>query len=312
MAGGPFAIIPRQVLTNHEIGYQAICLYGILATYANSDLECWPSQETLAADLGVKDPRSVRYGVDALDRAGYIEREPRFNDAGMRNGTTYRLCIKVGKNENIRTGTKPSAGPEGKIPDGAEEELPDGPEGELPPGPEPELPLNKTRVNKTNKTPPRPAGSGPLGQGSLLDPPSGPEDEPPALEPDEVTPPARPTATKPELATDNTKGSRLPADWQLTPEMLAFGTDEGFSDEQVYRIADKFADHWHGQPGARGRKCNWTATWRNWIRTEAERRGPGPGSFPGHPNGHRGAGQNSVTTAVALALHARQQRAHRH
>ena len=28
----------------------------------------------------------------------------------------------------------------------------------------------------------------------------------------------------------------------------------------------KFADYWIAQPGAKGRKVDWNATWRNWIR----------------------------------------------
>ncbi|WP_259462527.1 hypothetical protein [Corynebacterium diphtheriae] len=27
-----------------------------------------------------------------------------------------------------------------------------------------------------------------------------------------------------------------------------------------------FVDYWRGVPGARGRKRDWNATWRNWIR----------------------------------------------
>jgi hypothetical protein len=29
-----------------------------------------------------------------------------------------------------------------------------------------------------------------------------------------------------------------------------------------------FGDYWRGTPGAKGRKLDWTATWRNWVRNE--------------------------------------------
>lgn len=34
----------------------------------------------------------------------------------------------------------------------------------------------------------------------------------------------------------------------------------------------KFMDHWPAQPGARGRKKDWNATWRNWIRNARSHR----------------------------------------
>jgi hypothetical protein len=33
---------------------------------------------------------------------------------------------------------------------------------------------------------------------------------------------------------------------------------------------EKFTNHWHAQPGAKGRKSDWPATWRNWIIRAAE------------------------------------------
>ncbi len=29
---------------------------------------------------------------------------------------------------------------------------------------------------------------------------------------------------------------------------------------------ERFADYWRAQPGAKGRKADWPATWRNWMR----------------------------------------------
>lgn len=40
------------------------------------------------------------------------------------------------------------------------------------------------------------------------------------------------------------------------------------TDVDVSVIADKFRDYWLGVPGARGRKSDWTATWRNFVRSE--------------------------------------------
>ncbi len=37
---------------------------------------------------------------------------------------------------------------------------------------------------------------------------------------------------------------------------------------QATMVRDKFRDYWIGVPGARGRKLDWMATWRNFVRSE--------------------------------------------
>ena len=36
--------------------------------------------------------------------------------------------------------------------------------------------------------------------------------------------------------------------------------------------AEIFRDYWVAQPGVKGRKANWSATWRNWVRRASEQR----------------------------------------
>ena len=47
------------------------------------------------------------------------------------------------------------------------------------------------------------------------------------------------------------------------------------------KVFEEFRDHWISQPGAKGRKSDWTATWRNWCRRinarDLERVGYEPG-----------------------------------
>jgi uncharacterized protein YdaU (DUF1376 family) len=76
-------------------------------------------------------------------------------------------------------------------------------------------------------------------------------------------------------------GSRLPADWAPDEEMRSFARDLGLDPDKV---APKFRDHWAGKAGKDGRKADWTATWRNWCRGDAERNPPGKsGKTNGHP-----------------------------
>lgn len=62
-------------------------------------------------------------------------------------------------------------------------------------------------------------------------------------------------------------GSRLPDDWTPTAEDRAFAEQLGLN---PHSIAPSFRDYWHGVAGAKGRKVDWSATWRNWCRKTAE------------------------------------------
>jgi hypothetical protein len=62
-------------------------------------------------------------------------------------------------------------------------------------------------------------------------------------------------------------GSRLPEDWMPSDEDRAFAEQHG---KNPHAIAPSFRDYWHGVAGAKGRKADWSATWRNWVRREAD------------------------------------------
>lgn len=63
-----------------------------------------------------------------------------------------------------------------------------------------------------------------------------------------------------------TTGSRLDTNWQLPRQLGEWALGEGLTEQQIRLEADKFRDHWIAQAGAKGRKADWPATWRNWIR----------------------------------------------
>src|SRR6185312_2731324 len=63
------------------------------------------------------------------------------------------------------------------------------------------------------------------------------------------------------------RASRLPADWILPDEWRVWAIAER-PELDPDRTAEKFADYWRGVGGAKGRKLDWLATWRNWVREE--------------------------------------------
>ena len=72
---------------------------------------------------------------------------------------------------------------------------------------------------------------------------------------------------KPVRETASPNGSRLPTDWSL-PDDWALWAKEARPELNPHETAQRFADYWHGVAGAKGRKADWLATWRNWVRGE--------------------------------------------
>lgn len=63
-------------------------------------------------------------------------------------------------------------------------------------------------------------------------------------------------------------GSRLALD-ALPQAWHEFAMQENPNADPSATFA-KFSDHWKAQAGAKGRKADWEATWRNWVRREKE------------------------------------------
>lgn len=74
--------------------------------------------------------------------------------------------------------------------------------------------------------------------------------------------------TKRKSKADTATASRLPADWSPTEADQDFCRRER-PDLDCRSVADRFRDHWISKPGADGRKLDWSATWRNWVRRES-------------------------------------------
>ena len=91
-----------------------------------------------------------------------------------------------------------------------------------------------------------------------------PEPEP---EPDkeEAKASLSPSAKKP-----TSTGTRIPDDWVLSQHLGEWSLEAGASEILIRSEADKFKDYWRGVAGAKGRKADWDATWRNWIRKAIE------------------------------------------
>lgn len=76
-------------------------------------------------------------------------------------------------------------------------------------------------------------------------------------------------AIDPEPKTKRGQGARLPDDWHPEGELRQWTLDEiqaKGSQVSAGHELEKFRDYWKAKAGAGGRKADWPATWRNWIR----------------------------------------------
>jgi len=64
---------------------------------------------------------------------------------------------------------------------------------------------------------------------------------------------------------DKQRGTRLAQDWVLTKSLGEWAQTER-PDLNIRQIAEQFKDYWIAQPGQKGVKLDWSATWRNWVR----------------------------------------------
>lgn len=64
------------------------------------------------------------------------------------------------------------------------------------------------------------------------------------------------------------RATRLPDDFTLTPERVEIAKTEGCDPERTFA---KFTDYWRAASGAKARKVDWDATWRNWCRNDHDR-----------------------------------------
>ena len=133
------------------------------------------------------------------------------------------------------------------------------------------MPEARSQKPEKEDTPP-PSGSAPS-EGKPPDNPAAlrrtPGDQPPVPDP---APPKR--------------GTRLPADWTLSPELRAWAIAEGLADPD--REAAKFRDHWTAKAGKDATKLDWAATWRTWVRKaiDWQKEGRGNGQAEQAQRGH--------------------------
>ncbi len=67
------------------------------------------------------------------------------------------------------------------------------------------------------------------------------------------------------------RGTRLEDGWRLPKSWGEWALNNfHVTPEEVRNAAASFRDHWHSQSGAKAKKVDWQATWRNWCRNSIQ------------------------------------------
>jgi hypothetical protein len=117
---------------------------------------------------------------------------------------------------------------------------------------------------------PDPSGDG-SGDGSAMDRPRA------GLPLSPIPSPQSPSALPAPAARDRKTGTRLPDDFEdqirARPDLAEWFRKECPHVNGKFELA-QFCDFWRAKPGKDGRKLDWVATWRRWMRTAEDRTGP--------------------------------------
>jgi hypothetical protein len=74
---------------------------------------------------------------------------------------------------------------------------------------------------------------------------------------------------------------RIPDDFQLTPDDLAWAHAKGFTDDEIGHYGEAFENHWRAEAGPKAKKIDWHAAFRTWMSRETPgRRQPRQGTQP--------------------------------
>jgi hypothetical protein len=82
-------------------------------------------------------------------------------------------------------------------------------------------------------------------------------------------PPGKPGkngARAPRTAT----ATRIPDNWTPSPDLIAYA-EERLPGVDVDTLTEAFRDYWMAAADAKARKADWSATWRTWVRRDADR-----------------------------------------
>ena len=204
---------------------------------------------------------TVIAAINDLESIGVVQRVKVKGTGGKFDRNDYAISM-----QKLSEWAKGKAAAKGDAP--GKKSLP-GPGKKFLPGPgKKSLPIKDQVKNTTREDPP-------------VVPPRGDAPAPAKTGPENPSKENEP-AEKPKPAKRNDRGSRLEDGWMPSQKAIDQMRQECPHVNLEYEHR-KFTDYWLSVPASKGRKSNWDATWRNWIRRASERPGGGNHYQPHRP-----------------------------
>lgn len=212
-----------------------------LADFASEDFVSFPSIDTLIA-WTEQDRKTVLANIDRLKDAGWI------TDTGERTGRTRQIVVYQ---INVERGVEVKVGPRSQS--------------------NPKTERFQKRNGYENGTVPNSTSNSPNSDSkqSQISPETVPNSVPVTV-----------VNSNEQGRNSGARGTRLPDNWILTKALGDWALQEQptWTADHVRRVAEKFRDYWTAKSGQQGRKTDWDATWRNWVRNEKPLTGGGAGA----------------------------------
>lgn len=245
--GDIFSIVPIEVWADKRLTLKQMRVLGVLFSFRNKNTDIvWPSRIQIAERCGMS-VCHISTATTDLERLGWLRKDGK---GGHSKSTRYAITVP----DFVDVKTVPESGTAADS-----ETVPD-----------------SGTVLDCGTVPESGTGGVPESGTRLRVPESGTGKEQTSEQTRvvDVAPVSRKTADalrgeKPP----STKGTRLPADWQLPKAWGEWALAEvpRWSADQVRKVGETFGDYWRAKAGKDAVKADWMATWRNWVRREAER-----------------------------------------
>lgn len=293
-----FTMISNDVFQRADLSFRAKAIYGYLMSCRSG----WQLTRDRIAEALEVSAGTIRRALEELEDAGYLVRSQSKGPDGRFNAVEYtifsepvpgsRVPRKAGKPADTVCANMDTGGDQQKqgevaggtvcanLSNGNEQQ-----EGDVSAGQTECTNLTPLiRTIKTKKNPPKP----PTGVSA----PKGGDEPTGELAVIESSAPAVPA----KAATVSSRGCFLPEGWEPDRQVIDAMQAE-FPHLNLWQEHLVFVDYWRGVSGARGRKRDWNATWRNWIR----KAGKQPSRYSsGHHGGTRVGLQGADARAATL------------
>lgn len=76
------------------------------------------------------------------------------------------------------------------------------------------------------------------------------------------------------------RATRIADEFKPSLDDISWARIKGIADDVARYETEKFINYWRAKSGKDATKLDWSATWRNWMLTAAERRGSPPSNIP--------------------------------